>query len=79
LEALAMGIPTCSCLAPGFEEQNPDHPFVVIGAENLKSRLISLIQDKQLLIEKSRAGREWVKKYHDPIKVVTIIHGLARL
>jgi len=79
LESLAMGIPTCSCLAPGFEEHYPDHPFIVIDAENLKSRLISLIQDKQLQIEKSSEGTEWVKKYHDPIKVVQRIHEWAHL
>ena len=79
LESLAMGIPTCSCLAPGFEEQYPDHPFVVIDKQNLKSRLISLIKDKELRIKKGREGREWVKKYHDPIKVVQKIHELVQL
>lgn len=79
LEALAMGIPTCSCLAPGFEEQYPDHPFIVIDEQNLKAKLISLIQDKQLRIQKGLEGREWVIRYHDPIKVVQLIHHLAKL
>lgn len=78
LEALAMGIPTCSCLAPGFEAQYPDHPFIVIDAENLRSRLVSLLRDNRLRIEKARAGRQWVKRYHDPIKVVQMIHNLAK-
>ena len=76
LEALAMGIPTCSCLAPGFDDQYPDHPFIVIDEQNLESRLISLVQDRELRIKKSRQGREWVKKYHDPIAVVQQIHLL---
>jgi len=79
LEALAMGIPTCSCLAPGFDEQYPDHPFIVIDGQNLKSRLISLIQNKQLRIKKGREGQGWVKKYHDPIRVVEKIHELTKL
>ncbi len=79
LESLAMGIPTCSCLAPGFDEQYPDHPFIVIDEQNFKSRLISLIQDKEIRIRKRKQGREWVKKYHDPIKVVQKIHELASL
>jgi len=79
LESLAMGIPTCSCLAPGFDEQYPDHPFIVIDSENLKSRLISLIQDKELRIKKGCEGREWVKKYHDSIKVVERIHDSVDL
>ena len=38
LESLAMGIPTCSCLAPGFDELYPDNPFMVIDEKNLKQR-----------------------------------------
>jgi len=64
---------------PGFDKQYPDHPFIVIDGENLNSRLILLIQDKQLRIEKGREGREWVKKYHDPIQVVQRRHELAKL
>jgi len=79
LESLAMGITTCSCLAAGFDEQYPDHPFIVIDSENLKSRLISLIKDKELRIKKAREGREWVNKYHDSNKVVQRIYELAHL
>jgi glycosyltransferase involved in cell wall biosynthesis len=79
LESLAMGIPTCSCLAAGFDEQYPDHPFIVIDSQNLKYRLISLIEDKELRIKQGEEGREWVKKFHDPIKVVRRIHELASL
>jgi hypothetical protein len=79
LESLAMGIATCSCFAPGFDEQYPDHPFIVIDGQNLKSRLISLIVNKELRIKKAREGREWVKKYHDPIQIVQRIHTLAKL
>ena len=76
LESLAMGIPTCSCLAPGFDELYPDNPFVVIDELNMKSSLISLIEDKSLRIKKGREGREWVKKFHDPVWVVQKIHEL---
>ncbi len=79
LEALAMGIPTCTCLAPGFEQHYPDHPFIVIDAENLKQRLIDVIQDKTLRRNKARQGLRWVKRYHDPIRVVQTIHDLAKL
>jgi len=79
LESLAMGIPTCSCLAPGFDEHYPDHPFIVIDSENLKSRLITLIHNRELRINKGREGREWVKKYHDPIRIVRRIQELAHL
>ncbi|RMF68604.1 MAG: hypothetical protein D6743_03130, partial [Calditrichaeota bacterium] len=45
LESLAMGIPTCSCLVEGFEARYPDHPFVVVNSENLKSKLRQLVLD----------------------------------
>ena len=79
LESLAMGIATCSCLAEGFDEKYPDHPFVVIDGQNMKSRLTSLIRDDKLRMKKGREGRHWVKKYHDPIQVVQKIHQLANL
>lgn len=79
LESLAMGIPTCSALATGFDKQYPDHPFIVINSQNLKSQLLSVILDKELRIVKAKEGCEWVKKYHNPIKVVQKIHELARI
>lgn len=77
LESLAMGIPTCSCLAPGFDDLYPDNPFIVIDEKTLASRLIHLIKDRELRIKKGREGREWVKKFHDPVQVVKQIHHLA--
>ncbi len=76
LEALAMGIPTCSCLAPGFAEQYPNHPFIVIDEYNLKSQLVNLIQNTELRMKKAEEGMEWVRKYHDPVKVVQRINQL---
>ena len=76
LESLAMGIPTCSCLAPGFDELYPDNPFVVIDEKNLKQRLVQLIKNKNLRLKKGREGREWVKRFHNPVRVVQMIHEL---
>lgn len=77
LESLAMGIPTCSCLAPGFAAKYPDHPFIVINEQNLRQRLIELIKNENLRIEKRIQGRQWLAKYHDAKKVVARIHHLA--
>jgi glycosyltransferase involved in cell wall biosynthesis len=79
LEALAMGIPTCSCLAPGFAERYPDHPFVVVNGENLREELLRLVEDPELRRSKGVAGRDWVERYHDPRRVVHRIHTLAGL
>lgn len=77
LESLAMGIPTCSCLAEGFAAEYPDHPFIIIDSDNLSEQLIRLIQDKTYRLEKGRTGRDWVLRHHDPVAVVQKIHRLA--
>lgn len=77
LESLAMGIATCSCLAPGFEEKYPDHPFIVIDKLNLKEKLIELVSNNEKLNEKTEYGRKWVEQTHDAVKVVQRIHKLA--
>jgi len=79
LEALAMGIPTCSCLAPGFVEKYPEHPFVVIDEYKIKDQLVALISDGNLRRDLSKRGRLWVQKYHDAQNVVKGIHKLAEL
>jgi hypothetical protein len=77
LESLAMEIPTCSCLAPGFAETYPDHPFIVIDKDNLKERLIELIKNPRLRKAKGAQGRQWVLRHHDARKTVQRIHTLA--
>lgn len=79
LESLAMGIPTCSCLAPGFEEKYPLHPFVVIDRNNIKLKLVELVKSKELRKQKGEYGRAWVQRYHDSQQVVKTIHKLANL
>ena len=79
LEALAMGIPTCSCLAGGFAERYPEHPFVVIDAGNIKAKLTELIGDAKLRKQKGVYGRSWVQHNHDSRQVVKAIHELANL
>jgi hypothetical protein len=74
LEALAMGIPTCSEMAAGFSDHYPGHPFVEINAENLEQQLWELIQDKERRERLMNEGPAWVRKYHDPIQVVQRIH-----
>jgi len=77
LESLAMGIPTCSCLAAGFAERYPDHPFIEINAGNLREKLIQLIEQPELREKHGTKGRRWVEEYHDAVKTVCEIHRLA--
>ncbi|OVE78893.1 hypothetical protein BVY01_04215 [bacterium I07] len=77
IEALAMGIPACSSLAPGYQKSYPGHPFIEINKINMKDQLIRLIEDIEFRKSAGIAGRKWVKIEHDPIRVVKRIHRLA--
>ncbi|MBN1481159.1 glycosyltransferase family 1 protein [candidate division KSB1 bacterium] len=77
LEAMAMEIPACSCLAPGFAAMYPDHAFVEIHAENLAEQIIPLIENANLRRKVGERGRQWVLEHHDAVKVVQKIHAIA--
>ncbi len=77
LEAFAMGIPACSCLAPGFAEMYPQHPFVDINAKNLKDQLRRLVHQPELRRHIGQEGKQWVQRLHDARRVVEKIHALA--
>lgn len=79
LEAMAMGIPSASCLASGFAEQYPDHPFIEINGENIIDQLIPYIQSVVLRNKSGDNARTWVQKHHDAKQVVQKIHKLAGL
>ncbi len=77
IEALAMGIPTCSSLAPGFSDLYPDHPFFEVNRANLEDILRRLIKDSGLRERFSEIGRRWVRRVHQATRVVKEIHRLA--
>lgn len=79
LEALCMGIVTCSCVAPGFAEKYPDHPFIEISFGNLRAQLIHLIEDTEFRMQQAKAGHAWVKRIHSSQAVVRRIHQLAEI
>ena len=75
LEALAMGIPTATCLAPGFAERYPDHPFVELREDNLVPALLELVDHPELRVELAKRGKAWLLKMHEASRVVERIHG----
>jgi len=77
LESLAMGIATCSCLAPGFADAYPDHPFVVIDAGNLADQIRRLITEPEWREEMGDRGYDWVRRVHRADAAVSAIHRLA--
>ncbi len=74
LEALAMGIPVCSSLAPGFKGRFPDVPIHEITPENLEDVLASIMNGHDLIKDAERRGREWVMRFHDAKETVRRIH-----
>jgi len=76
IEALAMGICTCTALAADFADKYPDHPFVEINAENLRERLLWLCRHPEERQRLQQYGRAWVEKMHDARQVVRRIHEL---
>jgi hypothetical protein len=79
IEALAMGICTCTALVSGFAEKYPDHPFIEVNAENLRDRLAWLCLHPEERQRLRRYGREWVEKVHDARRVVRRIHELLKI
>jgi len=80
LESLSMGIPTCTNLVPQYEEFLPHHPFINVDGQNLKERLVQLIQDPELRGRKGREGRQWVERHHDiPVVIKQLYQYYCRL
>nr|KXH77490.1 MAG: hypothetical protein AM324_03640 [Candidatus Thorarchaeota archaeon SMTZ1-83] len=76
LEALAMGIPTCTSLPRDYEAYLGAHPFINVNPENLRQKLVELIENRKLRRKKAAEGRRWVEAFHDSRKVVMQIHSL---
>jgi glycosyltransferase involved in cell wall biosynthesis len=76
IEALAMGICTCTALVVGFAEKYPDHPFVEVNADNLRARLAWLCRHPEERQRLRRRGREWIEKTHEARQVVRQIQEL---
>ncbi len=78
LETLSMQIATCTQMRPDLEAFMPDHPFVNVNEENLREKLIELVENRDLREEKGREGRQWVVHHHDAASVVQNLYGLYR-
>ena len=74
LEALALGIPTCTGLVPAFRRAYPDHPFVEVDRRNLKDALLALIDDAARRRRLAEQGRRWLESHHDSRAIVQRIH-----
>ena len=75
VESLAQGTATCTYLNNKYLKFIPDHAFVNVNYDNLKSQLIKLIESKDYRLEMSEKGRDWVVKYHSVDAVMRQLYG----
>jgi len=68
IEAMALGKTVVCYIRDKLYDYLPDLPIVNLNPDNLAEGLKLLIQNKDELVTKGRAGRAFVEKYHDYIK-----------
>lgn len=64
LETLSMGLPTITDMNCGMDEWLTENPFLVANEDNLKEKLLELIDNEDLRIRLRSKSRKWVDKYH---------------
>ena len=78
VEALSMGAVCFTKMNERYNKFIPDHPFVNVSAENLKSELAGIIADRDKLKGKMIESREWVVKQHDIVRVMDKLYEYYR-
>lgn len=74
LEAVAMGIPTCTSLVNGYSNFCQDNPFIEITNSNIERELSLLIESDSLRHKIGEKGLQWIKCNHNYIDIVRAIH-----
>ncbi|MBT3251812.1 MAG: glycosyltransferase [Candidatus Marinimicrobia bacterium] len=64
IEAMAMGSTCLTLMDKDYEKFMPDHPFVNVNPENLKVKLIQLIENPEKITEIAQNSHEWLKRTH---------------
>jgi glycosyltransferase involved in cell wall biosynthesis len=64
VENLSMGIPTITEFSKDYLDFIKENPFIHSTIDTLKDKLITLIDNRELIKEYSEKGRKWVEKYH---------------
>lgn len=78
LEAMAMGIPCMTTIRGEYAEFLAPHPFFEVEEDRLEGQLLALARDPTVLLERSRACREWVERTHGVDRVVSRIYDVYR-
>ena len=78
VEALSMGVVCCTKMNEEYEKFIPDHPFINVTADTLKSQLSDLIADRAKLKEKMIISKKWVFDNHDVSNVMDKLYEYYR-
>jgi len=78
VEALSMGVVCCTKMNEEYEKFIPDHPFINVTADTLKSELSDLIADRVKLKEKMIISKKWVFDNHDVSNVMDNLYEYYR-
>lgn len=65
VESLALGICTVTEMNDAYCKFIPDHPFYNVNPHNLDEKLRELLLSPKTILDHSKKGFTWVKKYHD--------------
>lgn len=78
VEALALGLPTVTRINSHVEAFLGVHPFINADMETLERRLIELVENPDLRVEKGREGRNWVTERHGLDAVMGTLYAYYR-
>ncbi|MFA6618440.1 MAG: hypothetical protein WCT23_05170 [Candidatus Neomarinimicrobiota bacterium] len=65
VESLALGICTATEMNESYCKFLPEHPFININKENIRNKLLEILDKPDFREKKGIEGLRWVKKHHD--------------
>ena len=78
IEAMSMGQVCLANIDENYRAFMPDHPFVHVTPNSLKSKLKELISLPDEIISKGKTSRDWVEKHHSLEKVGDQLYNYYR-
>jgi len=70
IESLAMGHVVFGGISNFAASVYPDNPLVWVTPYNVEQKIEYFLKHPELLSTRGKMGREWVKRYHDPLKIL---------
>jgi glycosyltransferase involved in cell wall biosynthesis len=76
IEAMALGKPVIAYISEQTRRRHPLLPVVSADFDSLAEVVSSLISDKQRRLSLGKSGRAYVERYHDHVRVTSILPAL---